>query len=309
MNLRPMLAAVALAAALVATAAQDGRAQARGAAAPARPADSGQPIEIVARDGIEWDRENMRYVARGAARVTQADKTIEADTLTAHYREGATGGTEIYRYTAAGNVRIASASQRAVADNGVYDVDGGVVTLTGRAMKITTASHEITARDSLEYWERKDMAVARGDALVVTGDGRRISADMLAAYFIQTPPPAAARSGAAARRQPAQAPAADVPTPAGNRQLDRVEAAGKAIVTTATEIAQGDKGLYNATNGIATMTGNVKLTRGRSQAAGDVLELNLNTGLYKLSCKPGSGSSCVRGLFVPERRGDARPAQ
>jgi lipopolysaccharide export system protein LptA len=307
MSLRSILAAGMLAATLASTAAQVGNAQARGATGSTRPADTGQPIEIVARDGIEWDRENMRYVARGAARVTQDDKTIEADTLTAHYREGPGGGTEIYRYTAAGNVRIASASQRAVADNGVYDVDGGVVTLTGSAMKITTASHEITARDSLEYWERKEMAVARGDALVVTGDGRRISADMLAAYFTQAPPPGAARSASAARRQPAPS-AAGVPTPAGDRRLDRVEAVGKAIVTTATEIAQGDKGQYNATTGIATMTGNVKLTRGRSQAAGDVLELNLNTGLYKLSCKPGAGSTCVRGLFVPERRGDARPA-
>ena len=50
-------------------------------AAPAQsPVPSGgPPVEIVARDGIEWDRENMRYIARGAARVTQGDKTIEAE--------------------------------------------------------------------------------------------------------------------------------------------------------------------------------------------------------------------------------------
>jgi len=165
---------------------------------------SSQPIEITARDGIEWDRDNMRYVARGAARVTQADRTIEADTLTAFYRVAATGGTEIYRYTAAGNVRISNAAQRAVADAGVYDVDSGVVTLTGKAMKITTAAQEITARDSLEYWETKDMAVARGNALVVSSDGRRIGADMLAAHFTQPARPQSRT--AAARQRPAAAP-------------------------------------------------------------------------------------------------------
>jgi lipopolysaccharide export system protein LptA len=304
---RPLLAACILAAALSASAPDDALAQARGAAAPANAADQGQPIEIVAQDGIEWDRENMRYVARGAARVTQGDKSIEADTLTAHYREAAGGGTEIYRYTAEGNVRISSAAQRAVADAGVYDVDNGIVTLTGSGMKLTAGAQEVTARDSLEYWERKDMAVARGDALVVTSDGRKIAADTLAAYFTQAPPPQPPK-GAAARR-PAAQPAAATPGPQGNRRIERVEAFGNAVVTTPTEIAQGDKGQYDARTAMAVMTGNVKLTRGRSQAAGDVLELNLNTGLYKLSCRPGAGSTCVRGLFVPDRRGEGRPRQ
>jgi lipopolysaccharide export system protein LptA len=289
------LAACALA---IAIGAATALAQTQSAASP----PTAPPIEIVARDGIEWDRENLRYVARGAARVTQADRTIEADTLTAYYRQGGTGGTEIYRYAAAGNVRITSPTQRAVADAGVYDVDSGIVTLTGTAMKISTAAQEITARDSLEYWEPKQMAVARGNALVVTSDGRRIGADTLAAYFVQaTAPRPAATSGAG--RPPPRQPQTDTGT-AGNRRLDRVEAFGNAIVTTANETAQGDKGQYNATSGIATLTGNVKLTRGRNQAAGDALELNLNNGLYKLSCKPGTGSSCVRGLFVPERRGE-----
>ena len=78
----------------------------------------GPPVEIVARDGIEWDRENMRYVARGAARITQGDKTIEAEVLTAFYRQPEGGGTEIYRYTATGSVRLTTATQRAFADNG-----------------------------------------------------------------------------------------------------------------------------------------------------------------------------------------------
>lgn len=269
---------------------------------PAGAPPAGAPLEIVARDGIEWDRENLRYVARGAARVTQADRTIEADTLTAYYRQGGSGSTEIYRYAAAGNVRITSSTQRAVADAGVYDVDSGIVTLTGTTMKITTAAQEITARDSLEFWEPRQMAVARGNALVVTSDGRRIGADTLAAYFVQAAAPRPAATSGARKPPPRQAQP-DTAAP-GNRSLDRVEAFGNAIITTANETAQGDKGQYNATTGIATLTGNVKLTRGRNQAAGDVLELNLNNGLYKLSCRPGTGSSCVRGLFVPERRGE-----
>ena len=117
----------------------------------------------------------MRYVARGAARMTQGDKTIEAEVLTAFYRQPEGGGTEIYRYTATGSVRLTTATQRAFADNGVYDVASGIVVLTGRSMRIVTPEQEITARESIEYWEQKRMAVARGDALVASRDGRRIA--------------------------------------------------------------------------------------------------------------------------------------
>lgn len=283
--------------------------QGQGAPAPGSPgagADNGAPIEIVARDGIEWDRENMRYVARGAAKVTQGDKTVEGDTLTAFYRQPAGGGTQIYRYTASGAVRMTTPTQKAVADNAVYDIDSGVVVLTGRTMKITTPDQEITARDSLEYWEQKQLAVARGNAVVATTDGKRIGADTLAAYFDQPTSGGTARRGATA---PPPSAAGRSPLPGGGseQKLDRVEAFGNVIVTTPTEIAQGEKAVYSAKTGIALLTGSVKLTRGRNQANGDFLELNLNNGLYKLGCRPGTGSSCVRGLFVPEKQGEGPP--
>jgi lipopolysaccharide export system protein LptA len=269
---------------------------------PAGAPDSGAPIEIVARDGIEWDRENMRYIARGAAKVTQGDKTVEGETLTAFYRQPPGGGTQVYRYAASGAVRLTTPTQKAVADSAVYDIDAGVVVLTGRSMKITTPDQEITARDSLEYWEQKQLAVARGNAVVVTADGRRIGADTLAAYFDrraggETGRPSAAKPAAGASALPGQ----------GEQALDRVEAFGNVIVTTPTEVAQGEKAVYNAKTGIALLTGAVKLTRGRNQANGDFLELNLGNGLYKLGCRPGTGSSCVRGLFVPEKQGEGAP--
>lgn len=284
------------------------------AAAPAQspPPAAGPPVEIVARDGIEWDRENMRYIARGAARVVQGDKTIEAETLTAFYRQPEGGGTEIYRYTASGSVRLSTPTQRAFADNGVYDVTTGIVVLTGRSMRIVTSEQEITARDSIEYWEQKRMAVARGDALVSGRDGRRIAGDTLAAYF-EDAPASPAPAPASSPRAPAPAPAparqqqGSTPLPGepgSGQRLDRVEAFGNVIVTTPSEVAQGEKGVYNARTGIALLTGAVKLTRGPNQANGDFLELNLNNGLYKLGCRPGTGSACVRGLFVPDRQGE-----
>jgi lipopolysaccharide export system protein LptA len=272
---------------------------------------SGQPIEIIARDGIEWNRDAKQYIARGDARASQQGTTVEADTLTAYYREGANSRTEIYRYQAEGNVRIFTPTHRAVGDRAIFDIDTGVLVLTGKGLKLTTPGEVVTARDALEYWDRRQVAVARGDALVLTQDGRRMKGDLLTAHFIDgtaRPQPSAggARPQANAarpqanppRQAPNVAPAAGPQT--GSQRLQRVEAFGDVHVSTEADIAVGDRGVYNADTGIAVLAGNVKITRGRNQLNGDYAEVNTNTGISRLL----SDSQQVRGLFVPENQKD-----
>src|SRR5690606_23967627 len=97
--------------------------------------------------------------------------------------EGPSGGNEIWRLEAEGNVRISTATDRAQGDRAVYDMDQGVMVLTGRDLKLTTPTDVLTARDSIEYWPARRMSVARGAAVVVTNDNRRIQADTLVGYF------------------------------------------------------------------------------------------------------------------------------
>lgn len=256
---------------------------------------SREPIEIVARDGIEWNREAQQYIARGDARATQAGTTVEADTLTAYYREGKTSRTEIFRYQADGNVRIYTPTHRAVGDRAIYDTDTGVLVLTGKNLKLTTPGEVITARDALEYWDPRQIAVARGDAMVTTQDGRRLKADLLTAHF--------AERGADAPRQGSRGAAASSGAQDDSRRLDRVEAFGDVHVSTETEIVVGDRGVYNARTGIAVLAGNVKITRGQNQLNGDYAEVNTNTGVSRLLSQPDqAGDSRVRGLFVPENQ-------
>jgi len=256
---------------------------------------SGQPIEIIARDGIEWNREKLQYIARGDARASQAGTTVEADVLTAYYREGASSRTEIYRYQAEGNVRIYTPTHRAVGDRAVFDIDTGVLVMTGKGLKLTTPGEVVTARDALEYWDRRQIAVARGDALVLTQEGRRMKADLLTAHFADNNArPAPARPQ---QRNPQAAPGAQSGE-SGSQRLERIEAFGDVHVSTETEIAVGDRGVYNADTGIAVLAGNVKITRGQNMLNGDYAEVNTNTGISRLL----SDSRQVRGLFVPENQ-------
>jgi lipopolysaccharide export system protein LptA len=226
------------------------------------------PLEINADNGIEWRKEVKAYIARGNARAAQGDVAVHARVLTAYYRDEAEGGSRIWRIDADGDVRIVAPNQTAYGDKAVYDVQNGVLVLTGKT-RLVTATDRITARDSLEFWEKRNLAVARGDAVAIRGDNR-LRADVLTAHLIKGK--------------------------GGKTRLRRIDAFDNVFISSPTEIARGDQGRYDVDTGIAILSGSVKITRGENQLHGDYAEVNLNTGVSRLF---GSGRQGVTGYFSP----------
>lgn len=226
------------------------------------------PVEIDADDGIEWQQKTQAYIARGNARARQGDVSVHADRLTAYYRKTENGGTEIWRIDADGNVRIVSPRQTAYGEKGVYDISKGVFVMTG-SPRLVTETDRITARDSIEFWEKRSLAVARGGAIVIRGE-QRLQAAVLTAYF-----------------QPGKD---------GKSEISRMEAFDDVLITSPGEIIRARRGVYDTRTGIVTLHGNVKITRGDDQLNGDSAEVNLNTGVSRILS---SGRRRVRGLFAP----------
>ena len=243
------------------------------ARANALTAKDDSPVEITAVNGIEWNREKKQYIAQGNAQATQGDLSVFADRLVAFYRADAQGQTAIYRVDAIGTVRITSPGRVAYGDHGIYDLTQQVMVLTGRDLRMLTDDALITARESLEYWDDKDLAVARGDA-VVTREDKRIFAQVITAHFSED---------------------------ANNSDLERIDAFENVHVSSQTEYATGDRGVYLVKKELATLDGNVKITQGENQLNGDRGVVNLNTGVSRLVS---SGQKPVQGLLVPrENRG------
>lgn len=236
--------------------------------------DSGDaPIHIEADNGIEWQRSNQLYLATGNARASQGGSTVEADQLVAYYRPNEAGDNEIYRIDAIGNVRILSTAEQATGDKAVYDVFNGVLVLTGETVRLDTAQDTITARDSLEYYEKRQLAVARGDALAVRDD-RRLKADILMAHFSNNQGSGDARGD----------------------ELERIEAVGNVLISTPTDIVVAERGDYDLASGLAQLSGGVKITRGDTQLNGERAEVDLNSGKSRLL----SDGQRVRGVFLPK---------
>jgi len=287
-------------------------------------ASDSRPGEIQADSGIEWQQSAQVYIARGNAVATRGTTEIHADTLIAHYRPvkgaGEGGATEIYRLDADGHVTIKSPTQTVVGDHAVYDVDQTLGVVTGKGLKMTTPTDVVTARDSLEWYDQKQIAVARGDAVATRGP-KTIKADILTAYMVKTAPqggngqpgtskPAASASPAAAKSagakpdagKPAAAkPAAPPGAPNEESKISRVDAQGHVVVTNGSDEGRGDYAVYNAETGICSLIGNAVLTRDKDVVKGQYAVMDLNRNVSRIlpaSSLPGSPSQRVQGLFV-----------
>ena len=236
-----------------------------------------EPLEINADEGIEWRRNEQLYVARGNAVASRGELSVYADVMTAHYEKGKEGSSDIDRIDIEGNVRIVSPTETAYGDRGAYDVINGVFVLVGDNLRLESGQDVVTALDSLEYWEKKQIAVARGEAVAVRED-KRIKADVLTAYF--------------------------EPDEQENLRITRIDAFGNVRVATKTEFARGDRGVYYVEREFATLSGTVKITREENQLNGEYAEVDMATGVSRLlAAPPGqAGSTRVRGLLVPERK-------
>lgn len=228
----------------------------------------GLPLDVDADSGIEWHQPQKAYVARGNAQATRGDTTVFADVLFAYYRELSEGGTEVYRLIAEGNVRIVSPNQEIFGGRAVYDIDTKVAVITGDNLRMVTPNEVVTARDTLEYYEDRDLAVARGQAIAVQ-DEDKLRADILLGQFAEDE--------------------------TGKLVLDRIDGQGNVVVTTANDVAMSERLMYSASSKIAILTGNVRIRRGENQVIGDIAEMDMNTNINRVL----SSGRRVRGFLIP----------
>jgi lipopolysaccharide export system protein LptA len=237
------------------------------------------PVAIEADQGVEWRQNEQVYIARGNAAAKRGDTTIRADALYAHYRKTQDNRQEIYRITAEGAVKITTPKETITSDTAEYMVETAVFTLKGKPVKIDSGKNELTAA-LIVYNSKTKRADVSGGAQVVE-EKKSVRADRFVAFFKEE---------------------------GGKQSLKHVEAVGNVVITTPTEIARGNRGDYDSETEVATLTGNVRLTRGDNQLNGERAEVNMKTGVSKLlagSDRPVAGETNpakrdrVRVLIMP----------
>ncbi|EJF79250.1 Uncharacterized protein conserved in bacteria [Candidatus Bartonella washoeensis] len=137
--------------------------------------------------------------------------------------------------------------------------------------------------DSLEIRDKEGIALFNGDVSVVQGE-RLLRTAKLVVYYDKT------HKGADRDHVDTKA---KLPAWFGSTGIQKMEALGKVYIKIATQIATGDKGVFDGKSKMMSLTGsNVVLTDGDNVATG-----------CKLTADMESGKSFLEGCETPEKKG------
>jgi lipopolysaccharide export system protein LptA len=226
--------------------------------------DSKEPIEITADETLEWHRNDLFFIARGAARAQQGTSSVAGDLLTARYRKGATSSMEIYSLSAEGSVVLTSEDNVAYGSRADYDLDAGLAKLSGEGLKMVSPDQTITAQERFEYLVNDGRVNALGRAKVtrpkVGGGVDTLEADKISVLLKENA--------------------------SGKRVLHSLEAFGNVVIVTPTETVTGAYGIYRAGSNKAELKGNVKIVRGPNVLEGERAEVDMSTNISKIFGAP-----------------------
>jgi lipopolysaccharide export system protein LptA len=215
------------------------------------------PIAISAEDGIEWDRDNRVYKARGNAQASQGGFFVIANEINAFYREGEGNGNKIWKVLAKGSVFAKSADDEIFGDQAEYFIDEERLLLTGTNIVLNSPRGRLTSNRQIEYDSKKQIAVAEGDAIVIQNENR-VMADKLTAKLAK---------GAG---------------PDGKQEINFIIAEGNVRIASGEGFAQAEKAEYDVIREYATLCGNVRLTQGENQLNGDYAEVDMKKGTSRI---------------------------
>jgi len=139
-----------------------------------------------------------------------------------------------------------------------------------------------------------------GESLTVFYDQEKESGAPAAAPAAPATPAVETEGSAAASGAP---PAADALGSGG--RIRRMEVTGGVHVSSPTETATGDLGVYDLEAGTITLTGNVIVTRGENILRGSRLNIDVESGKSVILGSDDTGR--VKGLFVPKSQTTNKP--
>lgn len=139
--------------------------------------------------------------------------------------------------------------------------------------------------DSLEVLDSEQRAIYTGNVIVKQGETTMKAAKIIVYYD---------RRGSASSGASASAPAPNLVN--ANTALIKVEAEGGVAIFSRDQVATGDRGIYDRTTDIVTLTGNVTLSKGQNVTRGQRLVYNVGTGIATMAA--GSGGR-VSSSFTP----------
>ena len=220
---------------------------------------NGKPIEIFADKGIEWHKNDKKYIANGNAKAIQEDFIVTSDSLEAYYTEDDGEETKIDLLRALGNVVIKNKSAKIFGGKiATFDVKKDYFKIIGNNLTLISQKDHLTAKKKIEFWRKENIAIATGNAVANREKKYILRAHRLAWYL---------------EKESSEKEIFSIKKIVGFKNVE---------IENDNEIAFSDKALYNNKKEECKLFGNVKIKRGENFLTGDFAIINMKTGVSKL---------------------------
>lgn len=221
---------------------------------------NGEPVEIYAEQGIEWHKNDNKYLAIGNAIAKSGKMSVNSDRIEAFYEESDNSGMDIKLVKAHKNVVVTDENLKIVGGKlAEYNLRKDYFSIFGKNLTLTSQENKLESNKKMEYWRTKGVAIASGKAKAQKGNEFKIEAEKLVWYLNENDK---------------------------KIEVKKIFGFDNVSIYTNNEVAFSDKALYNKDSGICKLFGNVKLQKGDSFLTGDYAEVDLNKGISKLLPAP-----------------------
>ncbi len=222
------------------------------------------PIEIYADEGIEWHKNDNKYLAIGNAKAIQGTLSLKSDYIEAFYEENTSSEMDIVKVEAHKNVIVTDEKVKITGgDSAEFEVKKDYFKIIGSKLKLTSEFDKLNANKKIEYWRKKNVAVATGKAIAIKKDEFIIKGEKLVWHLEKN---------------------------GEKMDIKKILGFENVSIETNNEVAFSDKALYNKSKEICKLFGNVRLQKGESFLMGDYAEVDLKKGISKLMPAPSSTS-------------------
>ena len=222
------------------------------------------PIEIYADEGIEWHKNDNKYLAIGNAKAIQGTLSLKSDYIEAFYEENTSSEMDIVKVEAHKNVIVTDEKVKITGgDSAEFEVNKDYFKIIGSKLKLTSEFDKLNANKKIEYWRKKNVAVATGKAIAIKKDEFIIKGEKLVWHLEKN---------------------------GEKMDIKKILGFENVSIETNNEVAFSDKALYNKSKEICKLFGKVRLQKGESFLMGDYAEVDLKKGISKLMPAPSSTS-------------------
>ena len=145
---------------------------------------NGKPIEIFAEQGIEWHKNEKKYLAIGNAMAKSGTMSLNSDRIEAFYEEKDQDAIDIKIVKAHNNVKVKDNDLEITGGRlAEYDLKKDFFSIFGKKLILTSEENQLKSNKKMEYWRTKGVAIATGKSEAKKGNEFTIKAEKLVWYL------------------------------------------------------------------------------------------------------------------------------